>query len=116
MVIKRVIHTLHNGLNNGLHSGIQRRDWRYQKAKIQAASEVRGFSRHLKSNFWTLAISTFGIANGLIWYEVIKQIMDEFFPNRGSLEIKLFVAIIVTLVAITGTYVVTKLKDRKNGD
>ena len=103
MVIKRVLNR------------IQKRDWRYQKAKIQVGSEVRGFRRHLSQNFWTLAISTFGIANGLVWYDVWNLIVNEFFPNRDTLLIKIYVAILVTFFSISATYVITKLRDRRNG-
>jgi len=91
---------------------INRRDWHYQKAKIQVGSEVRGFRKHLSQNFWTLAVSTFGIANGLVWYDVWNMIVNEFFPNRNTLLIKVYVAILITFVSITATYIVTKLRDR----
>lgn len=93
---------------------IKKRDWRYNKAKMQVHTEVKDLSKHFKENFWTLAVSTFGIATGLIWYEVIKSIIDEFFPNRSTLLIKFYVAILVTIISIIGTYVVTKVKN-KNG-
>ena len=104
MVIKKVIHKLHDG--------IQRRDWRYMKARIQAASEVRSLSKHLKHNFWTLAISTFGIATGLVWFDVVKAIVDEFFPNRNSLLVKFYVAGLITVFSIVATYFITRVKDR----
>ena len=88
---------------------LNKRDWRYHKATMQVHSEVRGFAKTLKENFWTLTISTFGIATGLIWYEVVKTVIDEFFPQRSTLGIKLFVAILVTFVSITGTYVVSRI-------
>jgi len=102
MVIKKVL------------SKIKKRDWRYQKAKIQAFSEVRGFSKHMKDNFWTLTISTFGIATGLVWYDVVKMMIDEFFPNRNTLLIKFYVAVLITMVAIMATYVITRVRN-KNG-
>jgi len=104
MVMKKVIDKIK----------IKKGDWHYNKAKMQVHSEVKDFSKHFKENFWTLAVSTFGIATGLIWYEVIKSIIDEFFPNRSTLLIKFYVAILVTIISITGTYVVTKIKN-KNG-
>jgi hypothetical protein len=93
---------------------LKKRDWRYHKATMQVHKEVRGFSQHFKTNFWTLAISTFRIATGLVWYDVWKAIIDELFPNRNTFDIKLFVAILVTLVAIFGTYVVTRLQKRNS--
>jgi hypothetical protein len=98
MVVKRVLEKLN------------KRDWRYHKATMQVHTEVRGFAKTLKENFWTLSISTFGIATALIWYEVVKQVIDEFFPQRNTLGIKLFVAIVVTLVSITGTYIISRLR------
>jgi len=93
---------------------LKKGDWHYNKAKMQVHTEVKGFSKHFKENFWTLAVSTFGIATGLIWYEVVKSIIDEFFPNRSTLMIKFYVAILVTIISIIGTYVVTRIKS-KNG-
>lgn len=87
--------------------------WHMQKAKMQVSSEVKSFRRHVSQNFWTLAISTFGIANGLVWYDVWNTIVNEFFPERNTLLIKVYVAILITIFTITATYVVTKLRDRK---
>ena len=89
-------------------------DWRYHKAKMQVHHEVQGYSQHLKQNFWTLSISTFGIATGLVWYDVWNTLINEFFPSRNTLDTKILVAIVITLVAITGTYVVTRLQ-KKSG-
>jgi len=91
---------------------INGKDWRMQKAKIQMGSEVRNFRNHLSQNFWTLAISTFGIANGLVWYDVWNTLVSTFFPNRNGFLTKVYVAIIVTLFSITATYIVTKVRDR----
>ena len=98
MVVKKVLEKLN------------KRDWRYYKTTMQVHTEVKGFSKHLRDNFWTLAISTFGIATALIWYEVVKQVIDEFFPLRNTLGIKIFAAIVVTLVSITGTYIISRLR------
>lgn len=103
MVLKKVLNTF------------QRRDWHYQKARIQAASEVRGFRKHLSQNFWTLAISTFGIANGLVWYDVWSTLVNEFFPNRNTLPLKIYAAIVMTFIVIIATYIITKLRDRNGG-
>jgi hypothetical protein len=91
---------------------VNKKDWKLQKAKMQVSSEVRSFRKHLSQNFWTLAISTFGIANGLVWYDVWSTIVSEFFPNRSTLLVKIYVAIIITLFSITATYIVTRLRDR----
>jgi len=114
MVMKKVLDKLSRKDWQYKLDKLKRGDWHYHKAKMQVHTEVKDFSRHLRDNFWTLAVSTFGIATGLIWYEVIKTIIDDFFPNRSSFAIKFYVAIFVTLFSITGTYVVTKLKN-KNG-
>jgi hypothetical protein len=87
-------------------------DWRFKEAKLKVTTEVRSFRNHLTQNFWTLAISTFGIANGLVWYDVWSTIVNEFFPNRNTLLLKVYVAIIITLFTLTATYFVTKLRDR----
>jgi hypothetical protein len=114
MVMKKVIDKIKRKDWQNRLDKIKKGDWHYNKAKMQVHSEVKDFSKHFKENFWTLAVSTFGIATGLIWYEVIKSIIDEFFPNRSTLLIKFYVAILVTIISITGTYVVTRIKN-KNG-
>jgi hypothetical protein len=93
---------------------VNKKDWRVQKAKMQVSSEVRSFRKHVSQNFWTLAISTFGIANGLVWYDVWSTIVNEFFPERNTLLIKVYVAIIITIFSISATYIVTKVRDRKS--
>jgi len=95
-------------------SKLQNDDWHLQKAKLKVSKEVRGFRTHLSQNFWTLAISTFGIANGLVWYDVWSTIVNEFFPNRNTLLIKVYVALIITLFTVTVTYFITKLRDRNS--
>lgn len=92
---------------------LQGTGWHIQRAKLQMSSEVKSFRRHVSQNFWTLAISTFGIANGLVWYDVWNTIVNEFFPERNTLLIKIYVAIIITLFTITATYFITKVRDRK---
>jgi len=93
---------------------LNRKDWKYHKARMQVHSEFGGFAKHLKQNFWTLAISTFGIATGLLWYDLVKAIIDDFFPNRSTLDIKFYVAILITFVSITVTYIITRFQ-KKNG-
>ena len=93
---------------------LNKHDWHYHKARMQMHSEVGGFARHLKQNFWTLALSTFGLATALMWSDVVKTIIDEFYPERSTLLIKFYVAITVTFISITATYVFTKLT-KKNG-
>jgi len=119
MVIKKIINKLNKKdwryqqskiqMINKLHGN----GWHMQKAKMQVSSEVKNFRKHVSQNFWTLAISTFGIANGLVWYDVWSTIVNEFFPERNTLLIKVYVAIVITIFTITATYVITKLRDRK---
>jgi len=90
------------------------KNWHYNKAKMQVSSEMRDFSRHLKDNFWTLTISTFGLAIALMWTDVVRTIIDELYPNRSTLYIKFYVAIVVTLISVSATYVISKLT-KKNG-
>jgi Family of unknown function (DUF5654) len=92
---------------------LQTNGWHMQKAKLQVSSEVQSFRRHVSQNFWTLAISTFGIVNGLVWYDVWNTVVNQFFPERNTLLLKIYVAIIMTSFSITATYFVTKLRDRK---
>ncbi len=93
---------------------LQSNGWHMQKTKMQVSSEVRSFRKHVSQNFWTLAISTFGIANGLVWYDVWSTIVNEFFPERNTLLIKVYVAIIITIFSISATYIITKVRDRKS--
>jgi len=119
MVIKKMMNKLKNRdwryQQSKIHmiNKLQGNGWHMQKAKMQVSSEVKSFRNHVTQNFWTLAISTFGIANGLVWYDVWNTIVNEFFPERNTLLIKVYVAIIITIFTITATYVVTKLRDRK---
>lgn len=119
MVIKKIMNRLkkkdwaYQQSKINMMNKLQGNGWHMQKAKMQVSSEVRSFRRHVSQNFWTLAISTFGIANGLVWYDVWSTIVNEFFPERNTLLIKVYVAIIITIFTIAATYVVTKLRDRK---
>jgi hypothetical protein len=123
MVIKKIKEHLNNASNRDwryqqpripIMSRFQSNGWHMQKRKMQVSSEVRSFRKHVSQNFWTLAISTFGIANGLVWYDVWNTIVNEFFPERNTLLIKVYVAIIITIFSISATYIVTKVRDRKS--
>lgn len=73
------------------------------------------FHRALLSQLVTLSTSAFGLAAALAWNETIQQIVKEFIepslPGSGLIS-KLIYALLVTVLAVTVTYQLTRLAQR----
>lgn len=87
---------------------------RLQQKLREDAKEFRGqFSERLLK----LVTSGFGLVSALAWNELIKEFVKEYikplFGESSGLISLLIYAIIVTLLAVTITYQLSKLTERK---
>jgi hypothetical protein len=90
----------------GIVSGATRPHWKSQ------SREVHEFRRVFKDNFVTLIVSAFGVVAALSWNEFLKQIIFDLFPEKGTLIVKGYSAIAITLVSVFVTYLLSKLKSK----
>lgn len=101
MVVRRI---------KGVVSNITKPDWKRQSTGLTIGRELDEFKRVFKNNFVTLIVSAFGVVAALSWNEFIKQLIFDFFPEKGSLVAKGYSAVVITLVSIFVTYLLSKLK------
>jgi len=77
--------------------------------------EVR-FRRKLLDEMLRLATSGFGLVAALAWNDLIKQVIAQYIKpivgeNSGVISLLIY-AVIVTMLAVTVTYNLTRIKDR----
>jgi len=76
-----------------------------------------GFRKELTEQLLKLATSGLGLVAALAWNELIKELVNNFikpFTGKFSGLISLFIyAVIVTILAVTVTYNLTKLIKKK---
>lgn len=74
---------------------------------------MKRFHQELMSQFLTLSTSGFGLVAALAWNEAIqnlvKEYIDRFFPTSSGTISRFAYAIIVTLLAVTITYQLSRL-------
>lgn len=85
------------------------------KAKNKGG-EKRTFKGELLSQLITLSTSGFGLVAALAWNDAIqtlvKEYVDRFFPASSGIITRFIYAIIVTLLAVTITYQLSRLAAR----
>ena len=88
-------------------------DWRMQSSSMVLQKEIHHFTKKTKENFITLLIMIIGMATALTWSDVVKTVIDIFFIERSALFVKVYVAIIVTIITLILTYMISRA--RENG-
>lgn len=92
---------------------IPRTDWRLQSRGMVIQTEVKTFAKKMRENFVTLLITVIGMATALTWSDVVGTVVNVFFADRSTLTVKIFVALTVTVVTLTLTYIVSRVS--RNG-
>jgi len=79
-------------------------------------SKSKKFRIELVSQMLTLATAGFGLVAALAWnnfiQELVKTYINKWFPGNGGIISLLIYAVIVTLLAVTVTYQLSKLKEK----
>ena len=90
----------------------RKRDWHYEKGRMAFHEETRKFAKAFKENFTTLMISAFGLTAALIWQDAIRTFINTIAPidDPQNYALKFYAAVVVSFVAITATYFLSKLK------
>lgn len=82
--------------------------------KIQL-SEKKKLHKEILKQMVTLATSGFGLVAALAWNNVIQELVNDYIkpylPNGGLLSLLLY-ALLITTLAVTVTYQLTKLVEK----
>ena len=110
MVIQRINEKKKIIVSN-LVTRLPKSTWRLQSSGMTIHHEVDRFARKTKENFITLMITIVGMATALTWNEVIKELIEVFFPDRSALYAKVYVAVIATIFTLIATYAISRMRD-----
>lgn len=77
-------------------------------------SEARAFKKHFVGELVNLSTSGFGLVAALAWNELIKEVVEEYIKpiageSSGILSLLIY-AVIITILAVTVTYYLSKLQ------
>ena len=72
--------------------------------------EVSNFTKIFRNNFTTLLISALGLVAALSWNEAIKEAVITLIPGEKTVVYKFYIAITITIISVTFTYFLSKLK------
>lgn len=92
--------------------GMRKPSWKNQSRGLVIGRELAEFRKVFRENFITLIVSAFGVVAALSWNDAIKQAILEFFPEKGTLLVKIYTAVAVTILSIFITYLLSKLKTK----
>ncbi|MBU5537581.1 MAG: DUF5654 family protein [Candidatus Aenigmatarchaeota archaeon] len=98
----------------GVVSSIIKPNWKQQSRQLTIGRELEEFKKVFKDNFVTLIVSAFGVVAALSWNEVVKEMIFVLFPQKGNLIVKIYTAIAITILSIFVTYLLSKLKTKKD--
>jgi len=92
-----------------------KKDWHFEKRRMFLHEETKKFARTFRTEFATLIISAFGLTVALLWNDALKSFINMVFPaeDPNNTMFKVYVSVVVTVLAITTTYLLSKLKSEK---
>ena len=90
-----------------------KKDWKLHRRSLMINHEVSQFTKTFRDNFTTLFISALGLVAALTWNDAIKEAINTLLPDQKTLVYKFYVAVVVTVISITATYFLSKLKTEK---
>ena len=96
---------------SNLVTRLPKNDWKMQSRGMVLHHEVDRFARKTKDNFITLMITIVGMATALTWNEVVKELIEVFFPDRSALYAKVYVAVLATAFTLIVTYAISRVRD-----
>ena len=92
---------------------IKNKGWRAKSRSMIINGEVLKFTKTFRNNFTTLLISALGLVAALSWNEAIKEAIITLLPGEKTLVYKFYIAVTITLISVTFTYFLSKLKAEK---
>jgi hypothetical protein len=85
-------------------------DWKSKSRNMILNGEVSKFTKTFKNNFTTLLVSALGLVAALSWNDAIKEAVITLFPGENSVIYRFYIAITITIISITTTYFLSKIK------
>jgi hypothetical protein len=85
------------------------KDWKFHRRNMILNHEIQRFTKTFKENFVTLIVSALGLVAALSWNDAIKLWIDTVFPEK-TVAYRFYVAFVVTILSVTLTYFISKLK------
>ena len=92
---------------------IFKKDWRAKSRSMIINGEVSNFTKTFRNNFTTLLISALGLVAALSWNEAIKEAVITLIPGEKTVVYKFYIAITITIISVTFTYFLSKLKSQQ---
>ncbi|MFH1787386.1 MAG: DUF5654 family protein [archaeon] len=86
---------------------------RNQKVKIKAKESARKFKIEMKKAIGTAMVAAFGFLIALVWKDVITEWVETI-TAISPIQGKLIQALLVTLIAVIGIIIVTRLFSKNN--
>ncbi len=87
--------------------------WKEKRRRLILNHEVSKFKTVFRENFITLIVSSMGLVAALSWNDAVRTTIDTLFPSQANLIYKYYAAIVVTIISITATFFLSKLKSEK---
>jgi len=85
------------------------KDWKSHRRSLIFNHEIQRFTKTFRENFVTLIVSALGLVAALSWNDAIRTWIDTLFPEK-TVAYRFYVAFVVTILSITLTYFISKLK------
>ena len=87
--------------------------WKERRRSMIINHEVSRFRKVFQENFITLIVSALGLVAALTWNDAVKTTIETLIPAQANLIYKYYAAIIVTIIAVSITFFLSKLKPQK---
>jgi hypothetical protein len=92
---------------------LTKKDWKYHRRNMLINHELSRFTQAFRDNFVTLIISALGLVAALSWNDAIKTAIDTLFPTVGNVIYKFYAAVAITILSVTITYFISRLKSQR---
>ncbi len=76
----------------------------------KVAQEINEFRRTFRQNLLTFITTGFGVAAALMWNDTIKEFFTSITPSGSTLLVKIYSALLITLIAVMATYLLSRWK------
>ncbi len=83
--------------------------------KERAKRHAKEFNREFKKAMNTAIMAAFGFLIALVWKDVITEFVDKI-SSKAPIQGKLFSALIVTLICVTGILILSRVFSEKENE
>lgn len=86
------------------------------KITEKLSSAQQKFKREARNQAITMIVTSFSFVAGLAWNEAIKSAIEHFFPTGNGMFAKLIYALLLTILVVSVSFVLTRLKHPEHKD